>query len=187
MPDSVVNLEGELWKPIAGYEGLYEISTLGRARSCTRRVPHPNRWGAKGSRVVRGELKSPGIGNYALLVLYRGGKGRTFLLHRLVLEAFIGPCPKGAVCCHNNGNKFDNRLENLRWDTQASNESDKVIHGTRAIGIAVYNAKFTDSNVRSIRRLRKAGWTLAKLSTRFGASQSTLCAMCLRKTYRHVI
>lgn len=50
-------------------------------------------------------------------------------IHRLVLEAFIGPCPLGMVACHNNGNAYDNKLSNLRWDTPRNNAIDTIRHG----------------------------------------------------------
>ena len=51
-------------------------------------------------------------------------------IHTLVLEAFVSLRPIGMVACHNNGNPIDNRVENLRWDTQANNNKDKILHGT---------------------------------------------------------
>lgn len=49
-------------------------------------------------------------------------------VHRLVLEAFSGPCPEGLEACHNDGNKLNNRLDNLRWDTHRSNCIDRELH-----------------------------------------------------------
>ena len=57
------------------------------------------------------------------------GIGGTKYIHRLVLEAFVGPCPEGMETCHNNGVRTDNRLENLRWDTSSANNDDIVKHG----------------------------------------------------------
>lgn len=51
-------------------------------------------------------------------------------LHRVVLDAFIGPRPKGMEACHANGDPTDNRLVNLRWDTRSANAADSVRHGT---------------------------------------------------------
>lgn len=52
------------------------------------------------------------------------------LVHRLVLEAFVGPCPEGMEGCHGDGDPTNNSLGNLRWDTATSNQLDKVRHGT---------------------------------------------------------
>lgn len=57
------------------------------------------------------------------------GKERLYV-HRLVLEAFVGPSLPGMHGCHNNGKPSDNRIENLRWDTRAGNFADKWKHGT---------------------------------------------------------
>lgn len=51
-------------------------------------------------------------------------------VHRLVLEAFVGPCPFGMEGCHNDGDPTNNNLVNLRWDTHKNNEKDKIKHGT---------------------------------------------------------
>lgn len=57
-----------------------------------------------------------------------------FFVHHLVLFAFIGPRPEGKECCHNNGNGFDNRVENLRWDTHLNNMEDRLRHGKTYFG-----------------------------------------------------
>lgn len=60
---------------------------------------------------------------------------RTFRVHRLILEAFVGPCPEGMECRHLNGDKADNRLANLSWGTRQENMDDKrkhANHGPRA-------------------------------------------------------
>ena len=56
--------------------------------------------------------------------------GKLRSIQRIVLESWVGPCPEGMEACHNNGVRTDNRLENLRWDTQSENHKDAVRHGT---------------------------------------------------------
>jgi len=67
---------------------------------------------------------------YPFVKLSNKGKIKKFFIHRLVLETYVGQLPKGFVCCHNDGNKLNNNLENLRYDTIANNNKDKVKHGT---------------------------------------------------------
>lgn len=58
------------------------------------------------------------------------GRGRPAYVHRLVLEAFVGPAPSAEhEGCHGNGDRSDNRIENLRWDTPAGNTVDRYLHG----------------------------------------------------------
>lgn len=122
----------EEWRPVVGYEGLYEVSNLGRVRSLDREVP--NRWErpkpVKG-RVLAGSI-SPQTGyRTATLTDAAGGRKPYYaLIHRLVLEAFMGPCPPGMECCHKDLDRSNEALSNLRWDTRSANTLDAVKHRT---------------------------------------------------------
>lgn len=77
--------------------------------------------------------------------------GRYMLkVHRLVLEAFIGPCPPGCEGCHNDGDPTNNRLENLRWDTHAANMADMATHQTRAVGERCGASKLSNADAIEI-------------------------------------
>lgn len=126
----------EQWRSVVGYEGLYEVSNLGRVRSvprlacCGYRVdgsPHYRQTSAK----IMSQKET--VGGYMLTPLYKEGHKRK-LVHRLVLEAFVGPCPPGMEACHADGNPKNNALTNLRWDTPKSNAADRIRHGTSGIG-----------------------------------------------------
>lgn len=117
---------GEQWRPVVGYEGLYEVSDHGRVRSLDRITRTGN-----GDRLYRSRFLEGYISlGYRRVALTRGGKSVHYLVHRLVLEAFVGPCPDGMEGCHNNGDRADARLSNLRWDTRLANIRDKFEHGT---------------------------------------------------------
>lgn len=118
----------EEWRAVVGYEGAYEVSNLGRVRSCTRTVRHP----MKGRVVVLGRLMSPTVGKngYWKVGLSREGKRRTMNVHVLVLTAFVGPRPPGMEACHGPSGCLDNSVENLRWDTPSENRYDSVRDGT---------------------------------------------------------
>jgi len=123
-------VEAEHWRPIVGYEGRYEVSDLGAVRSLPRLV----RSGSGGLKPIPGTVMKPAIGKWGHLSvdLYKGGKKtrRVFRVHRLVLEAFVGPCPEGMEVCHNDGIASNNRVGNLRYDTRSGNKLDRVRHGT---------------------------------------------------------
>lgn len=123
----------ERWLPVVGYEGLYEVSDLGRVKSLARYVRDRG-----GVRLVRERVlksKSQGFG-YRTVMLCREGHRKTRTIHQLVLESFVGPRPEGMVACHGDGDPANNRRSNLRWDTQSNNLYDAVRHGTNRLAVA---------------------------------------------------
>lgn len=113
----------ERWKAIVGYEGIYEVSSLGGVRSLDRYSSSGRR--LKGATLP--QFRTPH--GYLRVGLCKQGKTRTELVHPLVLEAFVGPRPEGCDCCHLNDVPDDNRLENLRWGTRSQNILDSVRNG----------------------------------------------------------
>ena len=110
----------EQWKPVPGYDGAYWVSDLGRVRS----TPRPKTSG--------GILRQHERYGYLTVALPKelGKHGaRLVSVHRIVLSAFVGPCPDGMQTLHINGDRKDNRLENLRWGTAKENRADVVKHG----------------------------------------------------------
>ena len=115
----------EEWRPVVGYEGRYEVSDHGKVRTVGRTIirsnGHPDTY--------KTAVLSPADRNgYNAVQLKANGVGSTRYVHRLVLEAFVGPAD-GRVCCHGNGDRKDNRLPNLRWGTYRDNALDKAKHG----------------------------------------------------------
>lgn len=107
-------------------------------------------------------------------------------VHRLVLEAFVGPCPPGMECCHNDGDPANNRLQNLRWDTRKANRADQLAHGTRVRGESIPWSRLTAAAVAEIRRLRVAGRGYAWLASRFGVGKTTVRAAIEGRSWAHV-
>lgn len=101
----------ERWAPIVGFEGRYEVSTLGRVRALTR----GNQWGVVPLRVPRIRAIKPDREGYMRFTA--GRAERTLAVDRCVLEAFVGPAPAGHEAGHLNGDRSDCRLANLRWCT----------------------------------------------------------------------
>jgi hypothetical protein len=105
----------EHWRPILGYEGLYEVSDLGRVRSLPRKTTRGG--------VLKLQLRPDG---YFDIELYaRGGKSR-HLVHRLVAQAFCPQRSHQTVVRHRNAKRDDNRAVNLSWGTSADNAADTV-------------------------------------------------------------
>lgn len=112
----------ETWRPVAGYEGLYEVSDFGRVRSLPRATT--------AGRVLKPRVQ-PSRG-YRCVFLSRDGRITTKQVHRLVLESFVGPCPADQECRHLDGDKLNNLATNLVWGTRSQQRLDDVRNGRHA-------------------------------------------------------
>lgn len=114
------------WRPVPGREGAYEVSDRGYVRSLDRVVLRSD----GRSRPFPGRLLTPSQDKrgYLFVCLQRYHRSA---VHRLVLEAFRGPCPPGMETRHLDGCPRNNTLDNLVWGTHSENECDKFRHGTR--------------------------------------------------------
>lgn len=115
----------EEWRPVVGYEGRYEVSNVGQVRRVARIAARVDGTPLPISAALMRAFNRNG---YMAVRLTLGGRESNKYVHRLVLESFVGP-GDGMVCCHGNGDRKDNRLENLRWGTHGDNALDKVRHG----------------------------------------------------------
>lgn len=121
----------ENWRTVVSFEGMYEVSDLGRVRSVPRVVVYGGK--RAGQQVkVRGGLRKPvrHSAGYVYVNLCRDGDQHLRLLQWLVLEAFDKARPVGLEACHRNGDKHDNRIANLYWGTHSENIRDAVRHRT---------------------------------------------------------
>ncbi len=171
----------ETWRPVLGYEGLYEVSDQGRVRSVDRTISMI-RMGRECQTRRRGRTLMITVNDRGRphVEFWKNGKRRPGIkVHRLVLEAFVGPRSEGLECCHWDGDRTNNRLENLRWDTRASNEADMLRHGTAP-------AKLTENDVREIRRRHSRGESKSALAREFGIVPRTVRDAIDRKTWASV-
>lgn len=175
-----MNNTTKIWVPVNGYVGLYEISNYGEIRGVDRIIDRGRRW--KGIPIAQKTSKS---GHLNVRLCNESGQ-RFHLVHRLVLESFIGPCPEGMECAHSNGIPSDNRVENLRWDTRKGNHFDKRLHGTMACGEKNAKAKLSDSDILEMFRLRNIGLKLSEIADNFGVTKANVSLILRRKTWIHV-
>lgn len=97
---------------------------------------------------------------------------KTVFVHTLVLLAFSGPRPPGKECCHNDGNKDNNRADNLRYGTQADNARDRIKHGHQQCGENHDSAKMTTEQIREIRWCRALRIPPSVIAARFNISRT---------------
>ena len=160
----------EAWKTIDGYGGRYAVSSMGRVRSCCNKQVH----------IISQSTELP-TSRKSVLLWYEG-KGLRRRVHRLVLEAFVGPCPAGLEACHNDGNASNNNLDNLRWDTHISNCVDRKRHGKErgcfVKGMLPPTTKLTPDEVRAIRRIGRTQ-RLKEIARTFGIGTSQVSNILL--------
>ena len=172
------DLTGEVWLPVVGYEGLYEVSNRGRVWSVPRRGYHGR---PEGGRI----LKQRGR-RYRQVNL---GRGNTRRVHQIVARSFLGEPRPGEQVCHGPRKNDDgtqcNWADNLEWGTAAKNlGDDKRRDGTLGMARGERNgqSKLTAADVREIQRLWQSTahlsrvhpdrWNQYKLAEEFGLSQS---------------
>jgi len=170
----------EDWKDIPGWEGIYQVSNLGRVK---RIQSGP---GATAGRIKIGYKTG---GGYLQVDLSSPGRKTICpVVHRLVLSAFVGLCPEGKEANHKNGIRTDNRLDNLEWVTRSENliHSIRVLNINIARGINFPQAKLNDDKVRKIKELFRGGMTYAQLSKIFDVSMGAIAHVIKGRSWRHI-
>jgi len=173
----------EVWNPVVGYEGLYEISNTGLVRSLDRYfvLNSGKRYKRKG-KILRFNVKT-GKRPYLRVKLCKDNKATLLLVSRLVLEAFVSVPKPGEQACHIDGDVRNNKLSNLRWDTSKGNHADRKFHGTWPAGANNGRAMLTEVDVSIIRRSEESRQSL---SVKYGISSKYISNIRSRITWKHV-
>lgn len=179
----------ERWLPVVGYEGLYEVSDLGRARSLDRWVTQATRGGGTARHLYRGQFLRQHLrpdGYYLTVGLCRKGKHRTWCVHVLVARAFLGPAPAGAQVLHGPPGPLENGSAHLRYGTPKENSADELRDGTRRRGEEMAAAKLTETIVREARLRQLAGTSIRQLAEEYHVSESGMHQAVSGLTWGHV-
>lgn len=110
--------------------------------------------------------------------LRRDGKTHPMLVHRFILELFVGPCPEGMEGCHGKEGPAVNAVSNIRWDTRQENHKDRFRHGER-----YGKQKMSPEQIDEAKRLRREGWTLKSIGERYGVTGSNIWAITKGRTW----
>ena len=176
----------EIWKDINGYEGLYQVSNYGRVRSVTHCILMKNgRYRTIDSRMLI--LHEGGNNKYLQAYLHKDNSVKNHLIHRLVVSHFISPIPQNMVINHIDGNKHNNRVDNLEIVTQHDNIQHALNTGLMNFyGEKQGAAKITNQQAALIRYL----WTMYRIPQSiiahlFNVSQANICRIVNYKYFNH--
>lgn len=166
----------EVWKDIEGYEGYYQVSSLGRIKSLIRK--------STGTNTTKESFIKPFISlkGYFTYRLSKKGVSKNYLLHRILAIAFI-PNPDNKKCInHKNGIRLDNRLENLEWTTYSENSKHGFISNKRKNT----NRKLTEEQVNEIKKelLNYKIGDGVRLSKKYGVSTFIISLIKVGKSYK---
>lgn len=170
--------EKEAWKPITGYEGLYEVSNYGKVRSLDRFVPDN-----KNGKHLKGQLIKAFLGNigYYGVGLFKNSSGRRFLVHRLVGVHFIENPRNLPFINHIDCDQLNNHYSNLEWCTNKENIHHALLNGLMPIGERHYRTRITDADLGFIRRLHEEGKTQKEIAVQFSVDPSCISRYINRK------
>jgi predicted XRE-type DNA-binding protein len=174
----------EVWKSLSDIGKNYYISNYGRVKStkyCVRTKTN--------ERILKSRLRPDGYYDVGLCI---DNRVKLFLIHRLVLYAFIGPEPFcGAVTRHLDGIRSNNFLENLKWGTHKENRNDRRIHNTwktgNNYGERAGGVKLNDKQVRIIKYLLKdKKLTHKEISNIFNVQRECITKIKNKIRWRHI-
>lgn len=174
---SLANIDGEMWKPVMGFEGMYMVSNFGRIKSLPR-------LGKVGQKVFSRIMKQANSKQkYLSVELSTNFKTKIFLCHRLVGMAFI-PNPLNKPCInHINGIKTDNRVENLEWVSHKENNEHAKITNLVPLGELHTSSKITNKDALFI---SKSNMSTAQLAKKYNLSKTTVLSIKNGCTWSHL-
>lgn len=167
----------EIWKPITGYEGLYEVSNFGNVRSL-------DIYDSMG-RFRKGRLRKQqldGKKNYLTVMLSKKGVTKRVIVHRLVAKEFVGNPLNLPEVNHKDECKTNNNADNLEWcDHTYNNNYGSKLESFK--GSKNPQAKLTETDVLEIRKLREQGQTLSSIAKQYNISESRVSTITNRKSW----
>lgn len=178
-----MNILNEEWRDCVGYEGLYQVSSLGRVRSMDRWIAY----GDGRKRFYKGRVLKPSLNRDGYPVVNLG-LGKSVRVHCIVAGAFIGDRPKGLDINHVDGCKANNHVSNLEYATRGQNICHAFANGLSIASRGELSGKalLTEAKVLEIRDLLSQGYTNRAVAKMFGVSKDAISHIRLRKTWKHI-
>lgn len=168
------------YRNIPGFPN-YRVGSDGSVWSCLKIGPMRRKYPSDTWK----QLKQCPRDGYMTVSLYHNGRLHVPAVHRLVLEAFVGPCPEGMEACHSpNPERSCNHLSNLRWDTKKENGQDRIRHGTQLRGEKIPWHKLSQKDAEDIRTAYANGARSIDLAERYGIAKENIIGIVKGKTWK---
>jgi hypothetical protein len=180
----------ELWKDVVGYEGLYQCSNIGRVRSLDK-VIHTNNQHGSCSKWKKGKQLKQYDNQHGYLVAHlHNGKPKTIAVHRIIALAFIPNTDNKSEVNHIDGDKTNNKISNLEWNTRSENQKHAFATGLNKpndkAGEKNAMSKLTKSQVHRIRTLAEIGYKRSIIADLFNVCWQSIDSIVTRKTWNHI-
>jgi predicted XRE-type DNA-binding protein len=181
------NNKMEIFKDVKGYEGFYQVSNLGNVRSLERKVAHRKKgyWQVLKERILKPGNNGKG---YLYLTFRKEGEAKNQTIHRLVANAFLDN-PENKRCVnHKDGNKLNNKVSNLEWNTHIENMQHAYKTGLRnQTGEKNHSTNLKDIEVCQIKDLLNSKrFYQREIGKFYGVTRATITGIARGKTWKHI-
>ncbi len=190
---SIEELLTEEWRDICYYEGLYQVSNLGRVKRLDGLVGMYYK--RKNGTFYREQFKKGGMvainshhfSKYCTVMLCKNGKAVRYSIHKIVLETFVGPCPEGMECSHKDDVKSNNRISNLEWNTHIENCKTRKQNGHGSEGTKNGMSKLSEKQIEEIIKLNNSKkYTQKQIASKYNISHKYIWGL-VKKYKQRVI
>ena len=184
---SLESMKGEIWKPIIGYEGFFEVSNLGRVKSLKREITGKNNILYKCKERILKQRKSR-KSDYRHISLTINCNILCRRIHRLVAHAFLDKIENKNVVNHINGIKHDNRVCNLEFCSDYENVHHAIRTGLTPCnkGESSLTSKLKNEDIFKIREMSKEGVKQRKIANSFNICQQLVSEIVRGKKWKHI-
>ena len=174
-----------LWKPIIGYEHLYEVSNFGNIKRLTKEIVRIQGNYIKKDKILKNTMLSDGY--LSVSIFNKDGKQVQHKVHRLVAEAFITNTENYPIVLHLDNDKTNNTVNNLKWGTHKQNTQQALSDGLMKKGDNHPSSKLTEKQVYSIKEELADGGNHRIIAEKYNVAKNTISSINQGLSWKHVI